>query len=389
MALRWIDHHPITRIGGNRADEDEDDDYNDSTLDDVDWKAKVRRMSTAQYIKHVKKRYEGLREKGTKKVVVDRILSGDWNTGLNSRQIADLDLAYFSQHATLKSWHVFKLDYGDQGTASRTRVDPLKIERTFSHYLAPYFKHYVQILQEKEVIWIRISIHDGLAPHTLPPSTTIIYFIWFMESEYLLGATIKAEWKDFVLEALLRVFKASGIDERPLTGKIPISLGELLLNKDSQGSYSRYRLNQIDSNPLSSIPQKRKPEDLHQRYAKGMRDIQAEDMDRIAARDRVVATEFGSNPQPCLNRVDLQLNLPYTTKSKDFNLGRLTKQPFPIKVVLEGPNVIEGIKNLVPLGVAKNPMPSFLTELHSMATSSLTVDLDEDDDNKQRISSGY
>lgn len=119
-----------------------------------------------------------------------------------------------------------------------------------------------------------------------------------------------------------------------------------------------------------------------------MQDIQAEDMDMIAARDRFVATEFGSNPQPSLNRVDLQLNLPYTTKSKDFNLGRLTRQPFPIKVVLEGSNVIEGIKNLVPLGVARNPMPVFLTELHSMATNNLTVDLDEENDNQQRITTG-
>lgn len=174
LALRWIDFHPVTRIGGNPADEDDDDDYNDSSLDDVDWKAKVRRMSTAQYAKHVKKRYEGMREKAGKKMVVDRILISDWNTGLNSRQIADLDLAYYSQHATLKSWHVFKLDYGDQGnmnkywmllpllvrvvfsllmvnisindhvligTSSRPRIDPLKIERTFSHHLAPYFKH--------------------------------------------------------------------------------------------------------------------------------------------------------------------------------------------------------------------------------------------------------
>lgn len=50
------------------------------------------------------------------------------------------------------------------------------------------------------MIWIRISVHDGLAPHALPPSTAIIYFIWFIGSEYLLGLTIKAEWKEFILE---------------------------------------------------------------------------------------------------------------------------------------------------------------------------------------------
>ncbi|KAG0225779.1 hypothetical protein BGX31_007509 [Mortierella sp. GBA43] len=355
-------------------------------LDDEDWRAKVRRMTKAQYTNHVKKRYEKLREKGTKKTVIDRILGDDWSTGLCSRQIADLDLEYYSQHANLRTWHVFRLDYSNQGTSNRTPVDPSKIERTLSYYLVPYFKHHVQTLLEKDMIWIRISVHDGLAPHALPSSATIIYFIWLINSEYLLGLPIKAEWKDFVLEALLRAFKASEIEEQPLTGKIPASLGELLLNRDSQGSYSRYRLNQVDSNPLSSIPQKRKTEDPQHKYRKGMQDIQAEDIDMIAARDRFVSAEFGSNPQPCLNRVDLQLNLPYTSTSKDFNLGRSTRQPFPIKVVLEGSNVIEGIKSLVPLGVAKNPMPAFLTELHSMATNNLIVDLDEED--QLRITNG-
>lgn len=49
------------------------------------------------------------------------------------------------------------------------------------------------------MIWVRISVHDGLAPNTLPLSSTIIYLIWFTNSEYLLSGTIKAEWKDFVL----------------------------------------------------------------------------------------------------------------------------------------------------------------------------------------------
>lgn len=109
-------------------------------------------------------------------------------------------------------------------------------------------------------------------------------------------------------------------------------------------------------------------------------------MSTIVRRDRFVQKEFGPNPQPSLQKVDLQLNLPFSSESEEFRLGRLSRQPFPIKVVFEGSNVIEGVKNMIPLGIASNPMPSFLTELHSMATSSLTVDLDED--RKLRVSVG-
>jgi len=222
----------------------------------------------------------------------------------------------------------------------------------------------------------------------------------------------------------LRLFKAEEIEEWPLTGTSPTSLSELLLQKDSQGAQSIYRLDQLDNNPLSQSTKKRKLAgenrqlwccgrndltissllfilglliptsfffnciDPLENFAQGMEDIQSEDMTKIARRDLQVAKDFGPNAQPSLSRVDIQLNLPFTAESKDFGLGRLNRQPFPIKVIFEGSNVIEGIKSLIPLGVASEEMPKFLTELHSMATNKLTVDLDEDNGNSQRVTKG-
>ena len=50
------------------------------------------------------------------------------------------------------------------------------------------------------MIWIRISIHDGLGPNALPAPAMVVYLIWFANSEYLLSGTIKAEWKDYIME---------------------------------------------------------------------------------------------------------------------------------------------------------------------------------------------
>ncbi|KAF9963618.1 hypothetical protein BGZ70_007297 [Mortierella alpina] len=388
LAIQWTSRHSIIR-----HDESEyaDENYLEFMIDLDDRPETTRHLTSQEYQKHVAERYEAMREKATKKSIVERILGFDWSTGLSSSQIAELDLQYYSRNPNLKTWRALKLDYGEQDVVVQSNVGPSKIEKTLAHYLGPYFKHHIQTLQDKDMIWIRICIHDGLAPNVLPVPASVVYLIWFTNSEYLLSSTIKAEWRDFIMEALLRLFKASEVVEWPLTGKSPTSLAALLLQKESQGAFSRYRLNQLDDNPLSTAPKKRKAEDSLQKYAKGEHDICAEDMSRIASRNRTVASEFGPNAQPSLSRVDIQLNLPYTNKAKDFELGRLNRQVFPMKVIFEGPNVIEGLKSLIPLGMTDPAgMPKFLTELHSMATNSLTVDVDENDasNEKYRVTTG-
>src|SRR5690349_16132823 len=50
------------------------------------------------------------------------------------------------------------------------------------------------------MVWIRISVHDGLAPNVLPMPSAVVYLIWFTNSEYLLTASIKKEWVEFIME---------------------------------------------------------------------------------------------------------------------------------------------------------------------------------------------
>ena len=50
----------------------------------------------------------------------------------------------------------------------------------------------------------------------------------------------------------------------------------------------------------------------------------------------------------------------------------------PCVVTLKGPSVIEGLKELVELGVADMPLPPFLANLHSNAQTSLIVGVDDE-----------
>ena len=110
-AIRWVTMHAITRV---QEDADDDEDYNDEFIMELDERPpSLRTMSLSDYKAHVIKRYELLRDSGNRKKVVDRMVLVDWRTGLNSRQVAELDLAYYSQHPNLKTWKALKLDYGD------------------------------------------------------------------------------------------------------------------------------------------------------------------------------------------------------------------------------------------------------------------------------------
>ena len=48
----------------------------------------------------------------------------------------------------------------------------------------------------------------------------------------------------------MKTFVCNEIEEWDLKGKYVDSLEKLLLHRQSQGTYSRYRLNQVDDNPL-------------------------------------------------------------------------------------------------------------------------------------------
>ncbi|KAF9426786.1 hypothetical protein BGZ94_006010 [Podila epigama] len=365
IALGWIGKYTFTRPHAHEGDMSTDEEA----------------VNSACYIKRAKEAYLAMRETGVKKRVADRILGFDWSNGLTARQVADLDLAYYQENAHLKTWRALKLLSVDP-ELSQTQLSPALIEKRLAFHIAPYFNHHVQASRVKDMIWIRLSIHDGLAPNTLPPSQTVVYLIWFTNSEYLLSGVIKSEWKEFILAAIMRLFRASEIQEWPLSGRSPSSLAELLLYKESQGALSRYRLNQLDENPLSQLQmvKQKKLQDSQDDYAQGMNDIQAVDINRIVARNHIVAKDFGPNAQPNLGRVDLQFNLPFTKHSNAFRLGHLNQQPFPIKVTMEGPNVIDGLRNMIPLGLNKSgqALPLFLSELHSMATNDLTVSVPED-----------
>lgn len=112
-------------------------------------------------------------------------------------------------------------------------------------------------MQDTESLWMRLMLFDSLPTDLCPPSNHIIYMIWFSNSDYLLMSGGKAEWATFLTQAILRTFDASGLEKVQLKGKQTDSLRELLLNSNSLGTFTKYRLGKVDGNPL--LPPSKRP----------------------------------------------------------------------------------------------------------------------------------
>lgn len=124
IAIQWTSRHSLIRHDDN---EYADENYLEFMIDVDDRPDTTRHLTAQEYQKHVAERYEAMREKATKKSIVERILGFDWSTGLSSSQIAELDLQYYSRNPNLKTWRALKLDYGDQGEPWITLTLPFYI----------------------------------------------------------------------------------------------------------------------------------------------------------------------------------------------------------------------------------------------------------------------
>ncbi|CAG8564114.1 21_t:CDS:2 [Funneliformis mosseae] len=318
---KWL-QDPITRSKIIALYEDEEilNDTNDTNVQ--------------QLVKRLLFHYEKLSSSGSKKKIVDKIFLEDWKDGLNYKQVAQLDMKYYHDHSSLKHWKALKLCWEDGVTKEKRiskdfRASFITLDTTLAIFQSSFEKNW----------WIRISIHDGIPPNVLPISTNIIYAIYFTNSEHLLCSNIKREHKEFIMQGLLKTFVCNEIEEWDLKGKYVDSLEKLLLHRQSQGTYSRYRLNQVDDNPLL-LPSKKLKKD-----------------------DAVVDDDFGPNEQPS---IDLTFPLHNDQMNDSMSLSAT--------VLFEGTNVIEGLKKMITAGIAEPPLPAYLADLHSNGKNYIEVD---------------
>lgn len=101
LALDWLDdrNHPLSRPFLAGDEEGQEPDEEEDTF-----------FAAAQSIEELREHYtELLHQKGTKRDVVDRIIEGDWRSGISLYQLAMAEVQYLYDHPNSHRWTALKV----------------------------------------------------------------------------------------------------------------------------------------------------------------------------------------------------------------------------------------------------------------------------------------
>ncbi|XP_064640560.1 centromere protein N-like [Lineus longissimus] len=206
--------------------------------------------------------------------------------------------------------------------------------------------------------------------------------VYYPHTDYVLLTAIKQAHRRAILQALQVAIGCSEVTEMKLSGKSVTSLLQLALNKDSQGSFSKFRLNQVDANPLSVRQrQKRKVPDEDD---DALIHITDENIVQKRRRIDILLDVFGPNEQPQLEKVEFRLDTKFRGLKHAPGMRERT-DPFRCRVKFEGVSVLKGIREMADRGILDSKMPAHLRNLHSMGKNQITLaEKDEDEGTPQK-----
>lgn len=302
---------------------------------------------------------DGLKKSVRTKENLCRILCDEAKKGRFAiEEFERFDLQYY-QSSTDKKWVVYKMDDKESNKQFGLN-DPECFQELFENELKSFLNCKVGILPHGNALWLRISIHLGHIKLILSPASTV-YMVYVPGSSFILLSTIKVAYKNYILKAIENLFGCDSVDEIDLTGKKVGSLCNLVLNKESQGSFSHFRLNQVDENPLS---RKRKREILDDSKVDNNSKLFDEQWSKHKTNTMLTTSAFGSNPQPVLERLEFKLESRFRGTDYVPSMGNTT---IHCSVRFKGSDVLEGIKCLGEHGLASQPLPSHLNKIHSLS----------------------
>lgn len=290
------------------------------------------------------------------RLLVEHALSGKFSL----RKLEILDLLHYHS-STNKKWNVYELQ-GKGKDKQFVLNDPEEFEELMDKELKSYLNCKVCVLAENNMLLARISVWNE-NPNLLLLSTTSIYMIHIPGSSHVLLSTVKAAYRTYFYKALENLFGCENLKEIDLTGKKVGPLCDLVLNKSSQGSFSHFRLNQVDENPLSRKRKRDSGEDS---------DIEnnPKTFNEEWKKDQKIKTQtlktFGSNPQPSLEKIEFKMSTRFKAGEYVPELAD-SEETVNCFVRFKGTNVLEGIQKLCEHGLASQPLPSHMRNIHSLS----------------------
>ncbi|XP_071785066.1 centromere protein N-A-like isoform X1 [Asterias amurensis] len=297
-----------------------------------------------------------------KKALVQHVIQLCSVKNLSKHAVGELELIYQQNHPNSRKWSVFQLTEQAETKEKHHVTTMEEFKERLNKQLSLYFRNDLCIRRHRDAWWIRLGIQEGTQFHRQTASN-VVYMVHPPQSQFIILSTIKVSHKDCVMQALLNSLRCSEIREIQLTGRNLDSLASLALNSNSQGWFSQFRLNQVDTNPLAKRPSRKRKAPSSEILDS---DIVFENEKEKELRDKQVLHSFGSNEQPKLQKIEYKLE----TKFRGCEFApamSLNKEPFRCRVKFEGTNVLEGIRQLAKTGLVSLPLPHHLGNVHSLA----------------------
>ncbi|KAL5021955.1 hypothetical protein ScPMuIL_001110 [Solemya velum] len=283
-----------------------------------------------------------------------------YSDDLTATKAGDLQLIYATKFPEKRKWSCFHLSGGQD---SEHKLDPWKLMKDLKKQLPLHFgrlksETYVsgRIVDGALWMWAYVKQSDKFQ------SSSTIMFVYYPRTPYIFINHFRAKLQEPFMECLVYTFGYSKLTNMQLTGTHLESLLQLALNKDSQGSFSRFRLKKVQAAPLSTkMPLKRKEPDYEPNPS-----IICENSRNKRRKLEILDNTFGTEAQPVLEEVEYKLEVRF--RGSEHVPAMVNRaQPFRCKFKFEGPAVLDGIKNLGKSGLATVPLPSILTSVSSKA----------------------
>ncbi|KAI8388600.1 centromere protein Chl4/mis15/CENP-N [Radiomyces spectabilis] len=290
-----------------------------------------------------------------------------------------------------KSWKVWELKQGNNQHRAELGIDASVLRDRLQQYLNPFFSCHVLVWKQNDTDthWVRVCMTDSMEAHTAPRSSCLAYLVHLCNTPYILFSSIaSSDRKEYVIQGVLHTFAAESAQEQNLSSKRVDTLSEIVLNQTSLGVFSKFRLDQVDSNPLDYRAKPSKPLKGAEAYVSTREEkkrIVPTDKDLVKNRYTQVAESFGWNPMPNLESLQIELTVPLENESLTAMLSQTEEghtsvaeeeDEMQMTINIKGTNVLEGMRRLILEGVLQPPIPEWMMQLASAGTDNVVVTRD-------------
>ncbi|XP_071508317.1 centromere protein N-like [Diadema antillarum] len=314
----------------------------------------------------------GLLDRGNRAVprrtIVQKVVEECLRQQISKKQISQLDLLCNITHPERKKWSVYKLMMSDSETQQKafdTKVYFSKVTTCMS----AYFKHDLCMDQRDDAIWLRIGVCEGMRDTPSSFFSNSVFVVYHPGSDYIIMSRARKGLLDFIMQALIQALGCTGTKESKLSGYHLDSLSDLSLHQASQGWFSKFSLNQVDPNPLVKTQSRKRRGDSLDLEEKS---LIAENDAELRKYEMELEESCGPNKLPKLEKICYEMETKFrgTHAAPDM---MLREEPFHCTVKFEGPNVLDGLKQLRPLGAASATFPHLFEQVLKMGKNHFKI----------------